>query len=172
MNRCARSFACIGLPEGETCSPSQTECATERFGPCALQGGILHAEVVAPKLGDLHQSRGYDSLLCTFKGGHPDALAIHLNIARLPNDHPTLSGDTDDSAGLSSAQPPQLAMHATRQKIGPNPINRVLRKHLTTIGLRRDERRSMFITTALNNSRSQVKVRRALCHSEPGVHNL
>ena len=46
-----------------------------------LQVGLRRAEIAALKVGDLHQSRGYDSLRVMRKGGRRDALAINPQTA-------------------------------------------------------------------------------------------
>jgi integrase len=78
-----------------------------------LQVGLRRAEIAALKDGDLHQNRGYDSLLVMRKGGRRDALAINPQTA-------AHNGKRDED----------------RRHMDPDAIDRVVRKYALALGKR------------------------------------
>jgi integrase/recombinase XerD len=138
-----------------------------------LQVGLRRAEIAALSVEDLHQNRGFDSLLIVRKGGRRDALAIHPNVAQRIRAYLDAAGHAGDPDGpmfrpLSHNRKGQEG----HRYMDPDAIDRVLRKHAKAIGLGRGfSAHSMraFITTALENGATLDDVQRAAGHAEPGT---
>src|SRR5664280_3600364 len=142
-----------------------------------LQVGLRRAAIAAPKVGDLHQNRGYDSLRVVRKGGRHEALAINPQTAQRIRAYFEKAGHAADIEGpmfrpLRRNRKNQVA----RRAMNPDAIDRVVRKFAGKIGLNRGysahSMRATFITTALENGAQLEDVQKAAGHRDPSTTKL
>jgi len=142
-----------------------------------LQVGLRRAEIAALTVGDLHQNRGFDSRRVIRKGGRRDAFPINPQTAARLRAYLERSGYADDIEGPlfrplhhnGKQSHVRLAMH-------PDTIDRVVRRHVTVLGLGHGysahSMRATFITTALENGAQLEDVQKAAGHRDPSTTKL
>jgi integrase len=129
-------------------------------------GRVAPREIAALRVGDLHQSRGYDSLRVMRKRGRRDALAINPQTASRLRAYLDKAGHGADVGGpLFRSLRHNGKQDATRRHMDPDAIDRVVRKYASEIGLDRGysahSMRATFITTALENGAQLEDVQKA-----------
>jgi site-specific recombinase XerD len=142
-----------------------------------LQVGFRRAEIAALKVGDLHQSRGFDALRVVRKGGRCESLAINPQAAQRIRAYLELAGHGDQPEAplfrplRGNARPLDPA-----GRMDPDAIDRIVRKYATKIGLDRGysahSMRATFITTALENGAQLEDVQKAAGHRDPSTTKL
>ena len=142
-----------------------------------LQVGLRRAEIAALTVGDLHQNRGYDALRLTRKGGRRDALTNNPQAAariRAYLEHARYSSGHDGL--LFRPLRGNARAHHPANRMGPDIIDRVLRKYAVGLGLAQDysahSMRATFITTALENGAQLEDVQKAAGHRDPSTTKL
>jgi integrase/recombinase XerD len=124
-----------------------------------------------------HQSRGYDSLRVSRKGGPRDALAINPQTPAHLRAYLEASGHGADVGG-----PLFRPLHHNgkrwdeRRGMVSYAIDRVVRKYAGELGLDRGDSalsmRATFITTTLENGAQLGDVQKAAGHRDPGTTKL
>ena len=142
-----------------------------------LQVGLRRAEIAALKVGDLHQSRGYDSLRVMRKGGRRDALAINPQTAARLRAYLDAAGHgTDVDGPLFRPLRHNGKRREGRRGMDPDAIDRVVRKYAGELGLDRGysahSMRATFITTSLENGAQLEDVQKAAGHRDPSTTKL
>jgi integrase/recombinase XerD len=142
-----------------------------------LQAGLRRAEIAALKVSDLHQNRGYDSLRVVRKGGRREALAIHPQVAARLRAFLEFAGHGDDPDGPMFRPLNHNGKQTLRRRaMDPDAIDRVVRKHASSIGLPRGysahSMRATFITTALENGAPLEDVQKAAGHRDASTTKL
>jgi len=132
---------------------------------------------MGPKVGDLHQNRGYDALRLTRKGGRRDALAIHPQAAQRIRAYLERGGHgAEHDAPLFRPLRGNAKPHDLAGRLDPDTIDRLVRKYAAGIGLPRGysahSMRATFITTALENGAQLEDVQKAAGHRDPSTTKL
>ena len=182
----------INREEGSTAAFSRTQARRLLDAPAAdtlaglrdrailavgLQVGLRRAEIAGLTVGDLHQNRGLDALRLTRKGGRRDALAINPQAAARIRAYLDKAGHGEDREGwLFRPLKGNAKAYNPMARMDPDAIDRVLRKHAASIGLKTGysahSMRATFITTALENGAQLEDVQKAAGHRDPSTTKL
>lgn len=143
-----------------------------------LQVGLRRAEIVALRVGDLHENRGFPSLWVTRKGGKRDGVAINPTTHQRIKTYLEANGhqDSHSSPLFLPTKTNALKLDPKNEGLAAKTIDRILKKYAVQIGLGKGwsahSMRATFITTALENGASLEDVQRSAGHKAPSTTKL